>query len=246
MQSAPLSAGYIIDDITDVNFGTTIDWSGICSDCLSEKGDITYTDSTPVSGNIKLDGYVAGEDFEITSSNFLSFKYNGPSDHVDNLIIYNAMYSFNDSVIDASDEYFSYTENYYAEGVFFTKEGELPENYYAEFGENLTVEGQIKGDLSNYWINIEFDTYVPFDTDTGEYVKMSSFLNTGEPIALKLIKFNIDFESDGEWSISANDVEYDIGNGATASIASVPGPSTFSIFALGLLGLFSFNRKYKS
>ena len=246
MQSAPLSAGYIIDGIYDVNFGTTIDWSGICSDCLSDKGDTTYDDATPVSGNIRLDGFVAGEDFEITSSNFLSFKYNGPSDHVDNLIIYNAMYSFNDSVIDASDEYFSLTESYYLEDEFYTKEGELPENYYAEFGENLTVNGLIKGDLSNYWINIEFDTYVPFDTDTGEYVKMSSFLNTGEPVALKLIKFNIDFESDGDWTISASDVAYDIGNSASASIASVPGPSTFSIFALGLLGLVSFNKKYKS
>ncbi len=244
--SETASASIITDNISDVDFGTTIDWSGICSDCLSEKGDTTYTNSTPVSGNIRLDGYVAGEDFEITSSNFLSFKYNGPSDHVDNLIIYNAMYSFTDSVIDASDLYFSFTENYYSERVFFTKEGELPENYYAEFGENLTVEGQIKGDLSNYWINIEFDTYVPFDIDTGEYVKMSSFLNTGESVALKLIKFNIDFESDGEWSISANDVEYDIGNSAKASIASVPAPPSLAIFAFGLLGLVSFRKKLNS
>ena len=244
--SETASASIITDNISDVNFGTTIDWSGICSDCLSEKGDTTYTDPTPVSGSIRLDGFVAGEDFEIDSSNFLSFKYNGPSDHVDNLIINNAMYSFTDSVVDASDEYFSSTENYYAEGIFFTKDGELPENFYAEFGENLTVNGLIKGDLSNYWINIEFDTYVPFDIDTGEYVKMSSFLNTGELVALKLIKFNIDFKSDGEWSISASDVAYDIGNSATASIASVPGPSTLTIFALGLLGLVGFNKKFKS
>lgn len=241
--SMQASAGMIVDGITDINFGTTIDWSGICSDCLSEKGDKSYEDATPVSGNIRLDGFVAGEDFEITSSNFLSFKYNGPSDHVDNLIIYNAMYSDTDSVFDASDAYFSATEKYYAERVFFTKEGELPENYYAEFGENLIVKGQIKGDLSNYWIDIEFDTYVPFDADTGEYVKMSSFLNTGESVALKLIKFNIDFASNGEWSISASDVEYDIGNSAKASIASVPAPASLAIFAFGLLGLVSFRKK---
>ncbi|NDW22178.1 PEP-CTERM sorting domain-containing protein [Alteromonas hispanica] len=230
----------IVDGITDINFGTTIDWSGICSDCLSEKGDKSYKDATPVSGNIRLDGFVAGEDFEITSSNFLSFKYNGPSHHVDNLIINNALYSNDDIWIDASDQMLSLPE----ENFFYAKfEGvKLPEGEHSVFAENLIASGFILGNLSEYSLKLSFDTYVPVD-ESGDYIKLSSLVNTGEVVNMQLVQFNINFDSTGEWTIQANGVPFDIGNSAKASIASVPAPASLAIFAFGLIGLVSFRKK---
>ncbi|MBL4900864.1 MAG: hypothetical protein JKX76_14730 [Colwellia sp.] len=64
------------------------DWTAVCDDCLgNEPLDITQG-SNIVSGTLSLvDSYVIGESFN--TSDFVSFSYNGPSNHVDPFTINN-------------------------------------------------------------------------------------------------------------------------------------------------------------
>ena len=235
----PSTAGAtIIDSINDVTFtdGTTVNWSGTCSDCLGVKGDSSFTNTNVVSGNIVLDGFNPGEDFNITSSNFMSFQYDGPSDHVDKLVVHNADYSELDEWEDLSN--FALFNN----GPEFSGYGHLnPDSVvdgYTHFGEGMSAEGWIAGDLSEYWLNLTFDTYVPID-DSDEYIKFST-LTPEDEARFSLQRFDIRYASDGNWSISANGVPFDIGNNAQASIANiteVPEPSSLAIFVISLIGL---------
>ncbi|WP_334059993.1 hypothetical protein [Alteromonas sp. S005] len=234
------SAGLIIE--TDAQNRTIISWTGSCSDCLGTKGDDSFSDPIDVSGNIVVDGFTYGQDFRFNSSNLYSFQYDGPSNHVDNLIIYNAGYSSDDAWIDNSDAIFSDIER---TEFLATVTGTVPpEGYYAEFGENLTVSGKITGNLESYFLSISFDTYVPVDPLTGEYIKMGTLVNTGEEALLTLITFDLEFFDDGTWYITANDEAYDIGRNAQLSIAQVSEPATFGIFLLSLVA-FSRARRAK-
>ncbi|MBR9782968.1 MAG: hypothetical protein GYB34_01170 [Gammaproteobacteria bacterium] len=232
------SAGLIIE--TDAQNRTIISWTGSCSDCLGTKGDNSFSDPIDVSGNIVVDGFTDGQDFRFNSSNLYSFQYDGPSNHVDNLIIYNAGYSSDDAWIDNSDAIFSDIER---TEFLATVTGTVPpEGYYAEFGENLTVSGKITGNLESYFLSISFDTYVPVNPLTGEYIKMSTLVNTGEEALLTLIKFDLEFFDDGTWYIRANDEAYDIGRNAQLSIAQVSEPASFGILMLSAAAFLRLRR----
>ncbi|APD94402.1 hypothetical protein BM523_10540 [Alteromonas mediterranea] len=232
------SAGLIIE--TDAQNRTIISWTGSCSDCLGTKGDNSFSDPVDVSGNIVVDGFTDGQDFRFNSFNLYSFQYDGPSNHVDNLIIYNAGYSSDDAWIDNSDAIFSDIER---TEFLATVTGTVPpEGYYAEFGENLTVSGKITGNLESYFLSISFDTYVPVNPLTGEYIKMSTLVNTGEEALLTLIKFDLEFFDDGTWYIRANDEAYDIGRNAQLSIAQVSEPASFGILMLSAAAFLRLRR----
>lgn len=222
------SAGLILE--TDAQNRTIISWTGSCSDCLGTKGDNSFSNAVDVSGNIVVDGFTYGEDFRFNSSNLYSFQYDGPSNHVDNLIIYNASYSSGDTWIDNSDAIF----NDIGRTDFVTTViGTVPpEGYYAEFGENLSVSGKITGDLESYFLSISFDTYVPVNQSTGEYIKMSTLVNTGEEALLKLVRFDLEFFDDGTWYIRTDEEANDIGRNAQLSVAQVSEPASFGIFIL--------------
>lgn len=222
------AAGLIFE--TDAQNRTIISWTGSCSDCLGTKGDDSFLNAIDVSGNIVVDGFAYGEDFRFNSSNLYSFQYDGPSNHVDNLIIYNASYSSEDAWIDDSDAMFNIVGS---TGYVAPVTGTVPpEGYYAEFGENLSVSGKITGDLESYFLSISFDTYVPVNQLTGEYIKMSSIVNTGEEAFIKLVRFDLEFFDDGTWYIRADDEAYDIGRNARLSVAQVSEPASFGIFML--------------
>ena len=108
----------------------------------------------------------------------------------------------------------------------------------------MTVSGKITGNLESYFLSISFDTYVPVDPLTGEYIKMGTLVNTGEEALLTLITFDLEFFDDGTWYITANDEAYDIGRNAQLSIAQVSEPATFGIFLLSLVA-FSRARRAK-
>ncbi|TKB02256.1 hypothetical protein E5672_14190 [Alteromonas portus] len=229
------SAGIIFE--TSAQNRTIISWTGSCSDCLGTKGDDSFLNAINVSGNIVVDGFTYGEDYRFNSSNLYSFQYDGPSNHVDNLIIYNAGYSSEDAWIDNSDDIFSTIER--TEFLTTVTGTVSPEGYYAEFGENLSVVGKITGDLESYFLSISFDTYVPVDPLTGEYIKMSTLVNSGQEALLKLITFDLEFFDDGTWYIKANDEAYDIGRNAQLSVTQVSEPTSFGVF---LLSLIAFSR----
>ncbi|GFD81781.1 hypothetical protein KUL118_46430 [Tenacibaculum sp. KUL118] len=233
------SAGIIIE--SDDQNRTIISWTGSCSDCLGVKGDDGFLNAVDVSGNIVLDGFTYGEDYRINSSNLYSFQYDGPSNHVDNLIIYNAGYSSEDAWIDESDAIF---DTYKTTNIVTPITGTVPpEGYYAEFGENLSVMGKITGDLKSYFLSISFDTYVPVNPITGEYIKMSTLVNSGEEALLKLITFDLEFFDDGTWYIKANDEAYDIGRNAQLSVAQVSEPASFGIFILSAAAFLRLKRR---
>ena len=233
------SAGIILE--TDDQNRTIISWTGSCSDCIGTKGDDSFSNAIDVSGNIVVDGFTYGEDFEFNSSNLYSFQYDGPSNHVDNLIIYNASYSSEDAWIDNSDARF----NDIGRTDFVTPiTGTVPpEGYYAEFGENLSVMGKITGDLESYSLFISFDTYVPVDPVTGEYIKMSTLVNTGEDVLLTLIKFDLEFFDDGTWYIRTDEEANDIGRNAQLSVAQVSEPASFGIFILSAAAFLRLKRR---
>ena len=233
------SAGIIIE--SDAQNRTIISWTGSCSDCLGVKGDDGFLDAVDVSGNIVVDGFIYGEDFRFNSSNLYSFQYDGPSNHVDNLIIYNASYSSEDTWIDNSDAIF----NDIGRTDFVTPiTGTVPpEGYYAEFGENLSVSGKITGDLESYFLSISFDTYVPVNQSTGEYIKMSTLVNTGEEALLKLVRFDLDFFDDGTWYIRTDEEANDIGRNAQLSVAQVSEPASFGMFMLSAAAFLRLKRR---
>lgn len=232
------SAGLITE--TDAQGRTIISWTGTCSDCLGTKGDDGFSNPVDVSGNIVVDGFTYGQDFRFNSSNLYSFQYDGPSNHVDNLIIYNAGYSSDDAWIDNSDARFSDIER---TEFLATVTGTVPpEGFYAEFGENLSVSGSIAGDLQSYSLFISFDTYVPVNPMSGEYIKMSSLVNTGEKARFKLTTFDLEFFDDGTWYIKSNDEAFDIGRNAQLSVAQVSEPASFGILMLSAAAFLRLRR----
>jgi len=232
------AAGLIFE--SDAQNRTIISWTGSCSDCLGMKGDDSFLNAVDVSGNIAVDGFTYGEDFRFNSSNLYSFQYDGPSNHVDNLIIYNASYSSEDAWIDNSNAIFN---DIGRTDFFTTVTGTVPTaGYYAEFGENLSVSGKITGDLESYFLSVSFDTYVPVNQSTGEYIKMSTLVNTGEEALLKLVRFDLEFFDDGTWYIRADDEAYDIGRNAQLSVAQVSEPAYLGIFMLSAAAFIRLRR----
>jgi len=223
---------------------TTFNWSGECSDCLSDKGDRSYEDSTPATGNIILDGFTEGQDFVFDQSNFVSFQYDGPSTHVDQLVIHNANYSEDDQWIDQSNILFAQTgyTGYTGYNVIPTLNPDAVLAGYTHFAEDMVVNGWIKGDLSSYFLNLTFDTFVPVVGN--EYKPLSSF-EPGDTAIFSLKTFNISYASNGDWSITVDGTPNDIGRGASIALAAtqVPEPSSVAILGLGLLGLMRFRKK---
>jgi hypothetical protein len=213
------------------------DWIAECSDCNSVKGDTTFINSVTVSGNLILDGYVFGEEFTFDQSNVVSFQYNGPSDHVDNLVIHNANYSDSDEWFDESDVISALYESdeFTVFGITFNPDAQI--DGYTNFGENMMVSGWISADLSSYSLDLTFDTFVPVDEETDEYIKFSEL--DGDFTTYQKQTFNILYESNGNWKINVNGVTADLGRGAKISLPAtdVPEPSTLAIIGLGLLGL---------
>ena len=107
----------------------------------------------------------------------------------------------------------------------------------------MSVSGKITGDLESYFLSISFDTYVPVNQSTGEYIKMSTLVNTGEEALLKLVRFDLEFFDDGTWYIRTDEEANDIGRNAQLSVAQVSEPASFGIFILSAAAFLRLKRR---
>lgn len=222
---------------------TTFNWSAECSDCSSVKGDESFDFSHLVTGNVVLAGYTEGEAFTFDQSNLVSFQYDGPSNHVDNLVVHNANFDLDDQWVDESD----WVSSFFG-GDIFTVPGVTlnPDSVidgYTHFGENMIASGWLAADLSSYFLNLSFDTFVPIDDISGEYIPFSALTGDFNTFAKKT--FNIFYQSNGDWSVNVDDVPADLGRGARIALPAtqVPESSSIAILSLSLLGLVRFRMK---
>lgn len=230
-----LSLGAKAELIVSTDDYVTFQWEAVCGDCQSDKGVFSEEFSVGVTGNIVISGYTLGQAFTFDESNIVSFQYEGPSNHVDKLVLHNANFDLSDQWMDLSDanESGTYSPTSIIDGR-------------THFAENMTVNsGWIADDLSSYILDFTFDTFVPVD-EYGELIPFSKLSNysSGEFTINKEV-FNIYYESNGDWGINISGVSSDLGRGAriTLPTTEVPEPSTLAIFALGLMGLAS--RRFK-
>ena len=232
--SLSIKASEIELALADTEDYATFFWSGNCSDCLSYRGDTSFSFANFASGNIILDGYVAGEDFSFDQSNIVSFQYDGPSNHIDRLVVHNANYS-NEDFWEDDNMFLPIGFTTEIAGAFLNPEAVI--NGYTHFGENMSASGSISADLSDYQLTLEFDTLVALD-DNNEYIPFSSLSGDEDDVTtFRKDTFRVLFESNGSWSISVNGIENDLGNGAAISLVSVPEPDAFIIFSIALFGM---------
>ena len=233
-----------------------IDWKAECSDCASFMGDTSFNPDVlqDVFGNITLNIYPEGEAFNFTTENFVALQYDGPSDHMDKMIIHNAAFSEEDTYTDTSDNILASVgmTSFPAQILLTQADNPFDANGYLNIAENMSVDGWISADRTSYSANIIFNTYVYSDFE-GNYITASS-LTEGQQVNVALKQFNIKFMSTGEWGILVTNrsedllvteepVLLDVGRNATllvpgvTSATSVPEPSTFILFGLSLIGL---------
>jgi hypothetical protein len=238
-----LSLGAKADLIVSTDDYVTFQWEAVCGDCQSDKGVFSEDFKVGVTGNIVISGYTLGQAFTFDQSNIVSFQYDGPSNHIDKFVMHNANFDDEDIWEDASTIF----EQIYDGRPLTLNPEALDGNGYTHFGENMTAVGSIAADFSSYTLSLMFDTYVPYGDDE-TYIPFSA-LDSDNQYPLKKEAFNINVLDSGVWGISVGGEEFDLGTGAKISlqpdgpITDVPEPSTFAIFALGLMGLAS--RRFK-
>ncbi|AOW76701.1 hypothetical protein A3Q34_07450 [Colwellia sp. PAMC 20917] len=223
-------------DLIEADDYITFNWEAVCGDCNSVKGVFNEDLSVGVSGNIILSGYTLGDTFD--QSNVVSFQYNGPSDHIDNLVVHNANFDLNDQWVDLSDanEAGTYSPVSRIDG-------------YTHFAENMIATGWVSEDLTKYTLDFTFDTFVPLD-ESGEFIPFTK-LGDYSSFEYRIIKetFNISYILDGSWAIQVGLTVDDLGNGANIASASnlpttsVPEPSTLVLFGISILGFLRLRTK---
>lgn len=228
-------ASVIETPLADTEGYTTFNWSGDCSDCLSFKGDDSFNFAETVTGNMIFDGYVSGERFEFDQRNIVSFQYDGPSDHIDKLVVHNANFSSDDAWEDDNELWpLGFTVD--IAGAYLNPDAVI--NGYTHFGENMTALGWLSADLTSYSLDLTFDTLVAIDDETGEYIPFSSLSGDESEVTMfRKDTFRILFESNGNWSISVNNQLNDIGNDAQIAVADVPEPKTVLLFSLAIIAI---------
>jgi hypothetical protein len=220
----------------------TFNWAAKCEDCNSVKG--ISGEQVDVTGNLVIEGYSLGTELFFDQSNLVSFQYDGPSNHIDKLVIHNANFDLNDVWFDLSEA--------------IESEAVRPDyvsiiDGYTNFAENMTASGWISADFSKYTLDLSFDTFIAVDLASDEYIPFSKLASLSEDpnfnYTIRKDVFNINYQSNGIWTINVGSVPQDFGNSAQISSASnlqptsVPEPSTLVLFGISVLGFLRLRTK---
>lgn len=166
-------------DVIASNSDFIFNWTAICSDCDSTRGE-RGEEPVDVSGTIVLKDYTLGEEFIIDDFNLVSFSYNGPSIHLDAFSVENdnnaaasasiwesGIYDVSGSI---SDDLSSFELNFFH--TIWEKNGETyyekPEGEYGFFPSTMNVQF---GSDSNWAFDIEG---IPWDFGSDAVITPSS------------------------------------------------------------------------